>query len=424
MSTARQDGPSVLVMGPPRYVGPLGTMRSLGRLGVRVYGLKHQDRSASSSSRYCAGTFSVGQDGRPSDDEARTLSELVEAGRRLGRGAILIPGSDEWAVFVARHSAELARWFTLQVVPVDLIEELAAKDGLYRLAKTHGLPTPEIVFPLNREQAFAAAARLKYPVMLKPVRSRPDVLEKAVAANPQELLDAYQWMEESADAPNVMFQEYIPGGDRDVWIFNGYFNAESRCVAAFTGVKLRQHPAKMGIASLGELRQNDTVIKATCDFMCAVGYRGIVDIGYRFDGRDGQYKVLDINPRLGGAFRMFVDESGTDVVRAMYLDLTGQTVPTIMSRDGRRWINETADLVASVRYHRLDGLSFAAWMRSLSGVREGATWGLDDPLPFIVAIASLVRETLSAKLRRGLKRVQLAVSKRFPALARSQENLA
>lgn len=411
-------------MGPPRYVGPLGTMRSLGRLGVRVYGLKHQDPSPSSWSRYCAGTLSVGDDGRPWEDEARTLSELVAAGKRLGGGAVLISGSDEWAVFVARHSSELARWFQFQLMTVELIEELAAKDGLYRLATAHGLPTPQIVFPPNREQALAAVLRLTYPVMLKPVRSRPDVLEKAVAANPQELLDAYEWMEESPDAPNVMFQEYIPGGDSDVWIFNGYFDAESRCLAAFTGVKLRQHPAKMGIASLGELRQNDTVIKVTCDFMRAVGYRGIVDIGYRFDSRDGQYKVLDINPRLGGAFRMFVDESGTDVVRAMYLDLTGQAVPTIVSRDGRRWINETADLVSSTHYHRLDSLSFAGWMRSLSAVREGATWGLDDPLPFIVAITSLVHETLSAKLRRGLKGVQLVLSKRFPALARSRENLA
>lgn len=416
--------PAVVVMGPPRYVGPLGAMRSLGRLGVRVYGLKHQGPSPSSASRYCAGTLSVGDDGRPWDDEARTLSELVAAGKHLGGGAVLIPGSDEWAVFVARHSTELARWFQFQLVTVDLIEELAAKDGLYRLATTHGLPTPQIVFPQNREQALAAASRLIYPVMLKPVRSQPDVLEKAVANNAQQLLDAYQRMEESPDAPNVMYQEYIPGGDSDIWIFNGYFDAESRCLAAFTGVKLRQHPAKMGIASLGELRQNETVIKATCDFMRAVGYRGIVDIGYRFDVRDSQYKVLDINPRLGGAFRMFVDESGTDVVRAMYLDLTGQAVPTIVARDGRRWMNETADLVASTHYHQLDGLSFIGWLRSLSGLREGATWGLDDPFPFAVALTALARETLSAKLRRSLKRIHLVLSRRFPSLARSQENPA
>ena len=416
--------PAVLVMGPPRYVGPLGVMRSLGTLGVRVYGLEHQGRSAPSSSRFCAGTVSVGIDGRPWHDDSRTLDELVASGERLGEGTILIPGSDEWSVFVARHSTELARWFRFPSVSLDLVEDLAAKDGLYRLATTHGLPTPRIVFPENREQAFAEASGLQYPVMLKPVRSRPDVLGKAVVSNPHELVEAYPWMEESPAAPNVMFQEYIPGSDSDVWIFNGYFDAESRCLAAFTGVKIRQHPAKMGIASLGELRQNHAVIEATCDFMRAVGYRGIVDIGYKFDSRDGRYKVLDINPRLGGAFRMFVDRRGTDVARAMYLDLTGESVPAIEPVDGRRWINETADLVASTHYHRLDGLTLLDWFRSLRSVREGATWRLDDPLPFVVAIALLMSETLSAKWSRLRTRAQTAVAKRFTSRVRSGENAA
>jgi len=418
------DRPAVLVMGPPRYVGPLGVMRSLGRLGVRVYGLRHQSLSASDRSRYCAGTLSVGFDGRPWPDSARTLTELIAAGKRLGAGTILIPGSDEWSVFVATHAPVLADYFKFPIVPLELIEELAAKDGLYRLATAHGLATPRIVFPANREQALSEAARLEYPLMLKPVHSRPDVLEKAVVNSAEHLAETYRRMEESPDAPNLMLQEYIPGVDSDVWIFNGYFDSASRCLAAFTGVKIRQHPAKMGIASLGELRQNDAVIAATCDFMRKVGYSGVVDIGYRFDGRDGRFKVLDVNPRLGGAFRMFVDEHGTDVVRAMYLDLTGQPVPPIEPRDGRRWINETADLVASTRYRRLDGLTLSAWLRSLRSVREGATWGLDDPLPFVVAMYALVQETLAAKWRRLRQRARTAISRSFSALVRPGENAA
>jgi D-aspartate ligase len=411
-------------MGPPRYVGPLGVMRSLGRLGVRVYGLKHEARSAPSSSRFCAGTFSVGRNGRPWDDDSRTLAELLDAGRLLGEGTVLIPGSDEWSVFTARHSSELERWFHFPKVSSELVEELAAKDGLYRLATKHGLPTPRIVFPESRDQALAEASRLAYPVMMKPIHSRPDILEKAVAENPDQLIDAYRRMEESPEAPNVMFQEYVPGGDRDVWIFNGYFDEDSRCLAGFTGVKIRQHPAKMGIASLGELIQNPTVIEATCTFMRAVGYRGIVDIGYRFDKRDGLYKVLDINPRLGGAFRMFVDEHGTDVARAMYLDLTGRPVPAIAPKDGRRWINEGADFVSSAHYRRLDGLTLAGWLRSYRGVREGATWAPDDPAPFAVTMSTLVRETLSAKWLRFRKRAGAAVARSAPASSRQGERAA
>ena len=73
-----------------------------------------------------------------------------------------------------------------------------------------------------------------------------------------------------------------------------------------------------------------------------LGYRGILDIGYRFDHRDGQYKLLDVNPRIGGTFRLFVGADGMDVLRALYLDLTGQDVPTSAAQEGRRWLVEPA----------------------------------------------------------------------------------
>jgi len=411
--------PAVLVLGPPKYVGPLGVMRSLGRLGVAVYALQHRSRSAPNSSRYCAGQVAAGSDGRPGGDEVALLEQLDAAGRSLGEGTILVAGSDEWAVFVARHASELARHFRFPRTSLRLIEELAAKDGLFRLATKHGLPTPKIVFPADADEAAALSGSLSYPVMLKPVQSRPDVQGKSVADSPAQLLRAFHDLAESPSAPNVMFQEYIPGSDEDVWIFNGYFDGQSRCLAAFTGVKIRQHPAKMGIASLGELRQNQPLIEQTCRFLGDLGYQGIVDIGYRYDKRDGRHYVLDINPRLGGAFRIFVDENGLDVAQAMYLDLTGRPVPSVRARDGRRWIKEDADLISSSHYHRLDGLGFRAWLRSLRGVREGATWAWDDPSPFFQSMFALLRETLGGKFRRFRRRLPGATGGAWPA-ARSE----
>jgi D-aspartate ligase len=72
-------------------------------------------------------------------------------------------------------------------------------------------------------------------------------------------------------------------------------------------------------------------------------YSGIVDLDLRFDTRDGQYKLLDFNPRLGAQFRLFEDTSGVDVVRAAYLDLTGQPIPEGKLVVGRRFLVENCD---------------------------------------------------------------------------------
>src|SRR6266508_1842962 len=135
-------------------------------------------------------------------------------------------------------------------------------------------------------------------------------------------------------------------------MYNGYFNAHSESLVHFTGRKLRQHPPYTGMTTLGVCASNEVVEATTERFMKAIGYRGIVDMGYRFDARDGLYKLLDVNPRIGATFRLFVGTNGIDVARALYLDLTGQGVPRSRVRNGRKWLVETTELPAVLTYFR------------------------------------------------------------------------
>jgi len=131
--------------------------------------------------------------------------------------------------------------------------------------------------------------------------------------------------------------------------------------------------------------------------MKSIGYRGILDIGYRYDARDGQYKVLDVNPRIGSTFRLFVGDGDMDVSRALYLDLTGQTIPSTSPRYGRKWMVEDADLVSSIRYYRDGNLTAKDWLKSFRGVQETAFLSLRDPVPGIAVLFSDGRE-LAARI--------------------------
>jgi predicted ATP-grasp superfamily ATP-dependent carboligase len=202
-----------------------------------------------------------------------------------------------------------------------------------------------------------------------------------IVSSRDELISQYLELENPA-SPNLMMQELIPGDDDQVYIFNGYFDEQSDCLAAFTGRKIRQCPVHTGAASLGECRWYEEVASLTKRFMKEIGYKGILDIGYRLDPRDGQYKVLDINPRIGQAFRLFVADNGLDVVRALYLDLTGQNITHSSPIEGRRWMIEDYDLISSIRYYQEGSLRFGEWLGSFRGVQEFAYLSLKDPLPF------------------------------------------
>ena len=392
--------PPALFLAPPRWHGAHCAMRSLGRLGVRVYGLRHRAPSPSNLSRFCAGTVDAGCDGRPAGDEAGIVEELLRAGRKLGAGTVLISGTDEWAVFVDQHAEELFDVFAFSRPRPGLVARLASKRGLYEVASACGVPTPTLVVPSTLDQAVALAPSLTYPVMVKPVVSRPDVSAKAVVHSPAELIAYAHIHAEETGRPNLLFQEYIPGSDSDVWMFTGCFDAQSRCVVGFTGQKLRQCPAHMGHTSLGLARPNPRLAAEAAAFMTRIGYAGIVDSGFRYDARDDTYKILDVNPRVGGNFRQFVSVGGIDVVRAHYLNVCGIPVAAGEQVDGRRWLKEDSDLIALMQYRRLGELGIRAWLKSVRHVDEGSTFALDDPLPFVSAMGLLVSDTVAGRWRR------------------------
>jgi D-aspartate ligase len=172
-----------------------------------------------------------------------------------------------------------------------------------------------------------------------------------------------------------------------------------------TGKKLRQYPPYVGQTSLGVCEPNRTVSETTQTLMREVGYRGILDIGYRYDARDGKYKLLDVNPRIGAAFRLFGAENGLDVARALYLNMTGQAVPAAGETRNRKWLVENYDLVASLRYYRDGRLSLRDWISSLRDVNESAWLAADDLRPFgamwVASAAYAVRQARSRWRRRS-----------------------
>ena len=384
--------------------GGLNIMRSLGRLSVPVYNIDPNRWAPANWSRYCRRRFFWDIEHRPAEE---SLDFLHEVRRKIGRPCVLIPTTDRTAKFVADNSAELAGDFIFPRVSAQLVHLLASKQAMFYLALSHNIPTPAAAFPESRTDVENFLERGRFPIMLKGIDGQRlwDRTGKKmfIVQSSEELLKLYDAVEDPEN-PNLMLQEYIPGGDDTVWMFNGYFDARSECLAGFTGKKIRQCPIHKGSTSLGICLQNSTVDETTRRFMKAIGYYGPLDIGYRYDARDGQYKVLDINPRIGATFRLFVGENGMDVARAMYLDLTGQEVVSMPAKEGRKWIVEDLDLVSSFRYCREGTLSFSDWVRSFRGIEEAAFMCKDDPLPVTAMIVSRFGEFIRRLLRAGLER--------------------
>jgi predicted ATP-grasp superfamily ATP-dependent carboligase len=143
--------------------------------------------------------------------------------------------------------------------------------------------------------------------------------------------------------------------------------------------------------------------------MRRVGYRGILDIGWRYDARDGGYKLLDPNPRIGSTFRLFLDRSGMDVARYLYLDMTGQPLPPAEQREGRKWLVEERDLESCLDYAKEGSLGVMQWARSFRGVEESAWFARDDLRPFLRVMRATGMRGARALGRRAMRLLRTPV---------------
>jgi D-aspartate ligase len=378
--------------------GALGVMRSLGRLGIRMYGVHSTPGSPASFSKYCQKAFVLDLEQTPT---AQSVDYLKEIGRSIGK-PLLLPTNDESALFVARNVAPLQEDFLFPANAVQVVWSLYNKQAMHLLAKRLSIPTPETAFPRSRQEVLEFCERAQFPVMLKAsdnIQTARHAGKKMVIVRSKvELLNQYSRMEDPSH-PSLMIQEYIPGADDSVWMLNGYFDEHSKCLFSVTAKKIHQTPVYTGMTALG-----------VC--LPAVGYKGILDIGYRYDARDGLYKLLDVNPRIGATFRLFVGRDGMDVTRAEYLHFTGQPVPRSHLCTGRKWILEDADLISCIQYYRDGALKLRDWLGSYRGIQECAWYAADDLVPFLRRCPSVAVRPLRKIFRKISAR--FTVRKRFP----------
>jgi predicted ATP-grasp superfamily ATP-dependent carboligase len=402
----RLDTSVPVVVIAPGYHGH-AIARSLGRLGVPVYGVHADSRSPAARSRYWRENFFWDSEKAAPEDTVNWLLDLAGKIASSAPRPILIPTDDDSCVFVADHAGALKEGFLFPDQPAGLARSLSSKQSMYYLCKKYGIPTPETVFPRCRDDVVEFMKDATFPVMLKGINTvtllKRTGMRMVVVKDAETLLRRYEEME-TPEAPNLMLQEYIPGGSEMIWMFDGYFDAESTCLFGITGKKIRQYPPYSGVTSLGICVANKAVQEQTTTFMKAIGYRGILDLGYKYDAKTDQYKLLDVNPRIGTTFRLFVDTSGMDVARALYLDLTGQPVEVGEHCEGRKWVVENFDLISSPTYCRNDRLSLWKWIRTYRGVQETAWFARDDPAPFLMMGWSSLRwvfRRLFARFRRA-----------------------
>jgi D-aspartate ligase len=364
----------------PIHHGALAVARTLGRLGVPVYAVSEDAYTPLATTRYLKKAFVW--DSCPRDPES-FVKAMSSIGEFIARPTIIIPMDDLSAVCVAENAASLAPWFISPQVRPELPHQLANKASLRALCAEIGIPVARSVVPRCFDDMRAFTEELKFPVMVKAAEQWVPLSDSFVTKaiyTPEELLEFCETYNFEG-SQSLIIQEFIPGDD---WICHGYYNARKNISVTFTGRKLRGYPPDAGSTAVGLSLDNEALRRASEKLLKAVAYSGIIDMDWRMDERDGQYKIVDCNPRVGQNFRMFENSAGIDVVRAQHLDLSGRGIENAALIEGRLFTVESFYALALLRRMPRGVSKQDAGTHLPPKGEEVAWWSSDDPVPFLV----------------------------------------
>ncbi|GII00969.1 carboxylate--amine ligase [Planobispora takensis] len=385
--------------------GTLAAIRSLGRAGIEVHAVLEGRHAPASRSRHLARMHHWPDTPRTPEAMVAALESIAAL---IGRRALLIPMDDAGAIFLAEHAAELLPRFLLPRQVPALPRRLADKAELHAVCENLGVAQPETHVIATEDDLVAAVSRLGLPLIGKwasPWLLQPGagLRSTTTVRTPEEAVRLFG--RTCGHGSRLLFQRLIPAAPGSDWFFQGYFDRESRCLLGGAGRKERAYPPGAGLTTLGRWLPNPRVEAAAHHVAATLGYRGILDLDFRYDAAADVYHLLDFNPRLGAQFRLFTDGAGLDLVRVMHLDLTGEPVPPAGAAHGRTYLVENYDAFPAFHERREGELTCRGWLRSLREADEFAWFSADDPKPF----ASMTRQIL----KRGFTRI--ARHRRNPA---------
>jgi len=390
--------PGVLLLGSDFKA--LGVARSLGRRGVPVAMVDNLPRS---------GWFSrhVSRRYRWTGPMSGTafLNFLLDLPRRDGlEGWVLFPAQDENLELVARNVEALAAVYRLVTPPWDVLKWAHDKKLMHVIADGAGVAHPRTWYPTS-EDDLPHASDIRFPAIVKPAMSidlQYAIGRKVLQASDLDgLIEAFRRAAAIVPPELLMVQEVVTGPQHSV----AAFCDGGSVISSMTARRTRQFPIDYGLSSsFVEAIEIPGLLEPAHRLLGRLGLSGMVEVEFVEDSRDGEPKLLDVNPRPFGWHTLCI-ASGLDLPWMQYGHALGRPQRRVAPRYGLRWIRLLTDVPAGIQAMRAGLTTPLQYLRTLRGKKVFSVLDLRDPLPaagdLVVALARVLHLVVRPDQIRG-----------------------
>ena len=322
---------------------------------------------------------------------------------------MLLPCSDGALQFLAEHRAELrALGYCPAAGADDVTLAMLDKEKTYEMARAVGVPAPRTASVSTLDELRDIAGSMDYPCALKPRHSHLFARafdSKALVVDDAEALEA-AFLATAEHDLEMIVTEIIPGDDSRYCSYYSYIDDDGSPLFHFTKRKPRQNPPGFGLGTYHVTEWVPDAAELGLQFFTGIGLRGVGNVEFKRDSRDGQLKIIECNPRFTAADKL-VQRAGVDMATLSYRRALGLPVspPSTFRRGVRQW-HPVEDFQAFRAYRAAGQLTTASWLASVARPMLLPMLDLRDPSPSVVYAGAFTRRVLRFGRRRLTRSVR------------------
>ena len=204
------------------------------------------------------------------------------------------------------------------------------KQYQYQYCEKLGIPYPKTVY-IETIDDLNHISRLQFPIIIKPNKKHEKKKDwkinifRNIQVTSIDEIDRIREKIQPLISSGISFlaSEIIPGDGSNIYAYVGYRNRKGEIINEWTGKKLAQFPHDFGVFSSASNQAPDVVLQQGRILLEGMDLSGIAEPEFKFDHRDGKYKLMEINLRSMMWHRVG-NLSGVNIQFTQYLDAIGE----------------------------------------------------------------------------------------------------
>lgn len=220
---------------------------------------------------------------------------------------LLLACGDDYAKLIIKNKPALQQWFTVPYIDESLMDQILLKENFYNMCEKYGFKYPGTT-TVTAENYESFTPPFDYPIILKASNSVeywackfPGKKKVFIAHDEAEKTAILKAIYSSTYQDTMIVQEFIPGDDSYMRVLNAYVGKDGKVKLMCLGNPILEEHSPEGIGSYAAIitTYDKELMDQVRFFLEDIGYTGFANFDMKYDVRDKQYKLFEINLRNG-----------------------------------------------------------------------------------------------------------------------------